>query len=80
LATNAPKLWPAVPVSLTADGVVRQALVAVALGDFARQHGADRAVDVLDSVSICTLFLFSSAGCAKLDQLAVETSSIDRVF
>ena len=28
------------------DGVVRQALVAVALGDLARQHGAGRAVDV----------------------------------
>ena len=33
-------------LQLDVDGVVRQAGVAVTLGHFARQHGADRAVDV----------------------------------
>ncbi len=41
-ASQAPKLWPAVPVSFTVDRVVGQALVAVALGDLAREHGARR--------------------------------------
>ena len=72
-ASQAPKLWPAVPLSLHPDGVVRQAGVAVALGDLARQHRAGGAVDVAGSVdSIFTGVPRSSAGLRLGDQLAVE--------
>ena len=58
---------------LDVDGVVRQAGVAVALGDLAREHGAGGAVGVADRASrCCTGAPRSSAACASRDQLAVE--------
>ncbi len=47
-ASQAPKLWPAVPVKRTWMVPSRQAGMAVALGHLAGQHAADGAVGVAD--------------------------------
>ena len=47
-ASQAPKLWPAVPVSFTWMVSSGRPVVAVALGDLAREHGAGGAVGVPD--------------------------------
>ena len=46
--TNAPKLCPAEPREVDGDGVVGQALAAVATGHLVAEHRADGAVDVAD--------------------------------
>ena len=54
------------------DRVIGQALVAVALRDLARQHGADRAVDVADRHVDRDLFAALERGLRELDQPVVE--------
>ena len=71
-ASNAPKLWPAVPVSLTWIVSSRQAGMAVALGDLARQHRARDAVDVADRRSRSSPAAAFDRGLRLRDQLAVE--------
>ena len=54
------------------DGVVRQAVVAVALGDFARQHGAGGAVGVPDRQRHAHRRAVFERGLRLRDQLAVD--------
>ena len=54
------------------DGVVGQALVAVALGDVAREHRADRAVDVADRRLDRHLLAALERRLRELDQAVVE--------
>ena len=71
-ASQAPKLCPAVPVKLHVDGAVRQAGVAVALGDFAGEHGAGGAVGVADRGLQAHRRAAVERGLRLRDQLAVE--------
>uniref|UniRef100_A0ABM0MLP6 Uncharacterized protein LOC102810278 n=1 Tax=Saccoglossus kowalevskii TaxID=10224 RepID=A0ABM0MLP6_SACKO len=59
-------------VALDVDGVVRQAVVAVARGHGARQHGADGAVAVAHRHDERDLLAAFQRGLAALDQLVVQ--------
>jgi hypothetical protein len=75
LATNAPKLWPAVPRQLDGNGVVGQACVTVALGTSLtawRRLTGPRCGSAGPSV---TGFLFSRAGAAFSIRVRSSTSS-----
>ena len=54
------------------DGVVRQALVAVARGNAAREHRADRAVAVAHRYDERDTFTALDRGLAALDQLVIQ--------
>src|SRR5204863_3134396 len=65
LGQEAPEALAGRPVELERDRVVRQAVVAVLLRDFAAQRRADRAVDVPDRQFVADLLLRFDRGLGQ---------------